>query len=263
MNFLETIIASKKEEVASRKRHTLRSKLEDMPKYDYPRLSLGRALAEKEVAIIAEIKKASPSKKVLREDFDPLEIARQFVRGGASALSVLTDERFFQGRLEFIESMRHLVNVPVLRKDFIIDPYQLYESRACGADAVLLIAAALEPGRLHDLVDEAGSLGMECLVEVHDEEEIDALDFSKIGLVGLNNRDLETFETDIWTSVRLSKYIGPGTIRVSESGISTSRDLDLLISHDIHAFLIGEYFMRAEDPGKALHELVDGVGRAG
>jgi indole-3-glycerol phosphate synthase len=256
MNFLETILAAKREEIAERKRSVLRSRLEDMPKYALPRRSLRAALAEKDMAVIAEIKKASPSRSVIRADFDPLAIARRYLQGGAHAISVLTDERFFQGRLEYIERMRHFVDVPILRKDFILDAYQLHEARAFGADAVLLIAAALSPGQVTDLAGGAAELGLECLVEVHHEDELEGLDLRTLGIIGVNNRDLMTFETDMMTSVRLRKSIPAEVPIVSESGITCAADLRLLQRHGIHAVLIGEYFMRAEDPGAALQELL-------
>lgn len=259
MNFLETILAAKREETALRKKTILRSRLEDMPGYGAPRLSLSRALAGRDMAVVAEIKKASPSRRVLREDFDPLLIARQYLDGGAHALSVLTDEKFFQGKLDFIGTMRHAVSVPILRKDFIIDSYQLYEARAYGADAVLLIVAALDQSCLYDLAEECRLLGMQSVVEVHTEDEIDGLDFSRIDLVGINNRDLMTFDTDVLTSVRLRKFIPAETGVISESGIRTPQDLRLLMDHHIHAVLIGEQFMKADNPGVALRDLLAGV----
>jgi len=259
MSFLQTILEYKKEEVAARKKSVLRSTLEDMPQYSLQRLGFAHAVQGKDMAVIAEIKKASPSKSVLRADFDPLEIARQYHRAEASALSVLTDEKFFMGQLEFMAKIRNFVPLPILRKDFIIDQYQLYEARAFGADAVLLIVAALEPSRLRELHAEAQELGLDVLVEVHSEDEVDTLDLASVSLVGINNRDLMTFETDIMTSVRVKKYLPSHITVVSESGISSPRDLDLLMGHGIHAVLIGEHFMRADDPGKALHELLAGV----
>lgn len=259
MNFLETILAAKREEVAHRKKTVLRARLEDMPGYALPRLSLARSLSGRDMAVVAEIKKASPSRHLLREEFDPLRIARQFVEGGASALSVLTDEKFFQGRLDFLTTVRHAVTVPILRKDFVLDAYQLYEARAYGADAVLLIAAALDSVLLLDLAEEAKLLGLEPLVEVHTEEEIEALQYSRIDLIGINNRDLQTFDADVLTSVRLRKLIPPEVTVVSESGIRTPQDLRLLMDHHIHAALIGEHFMRAAEPGAALRELLAGV----
>lgn len=252
MSFLSTIVAHKREEVAARKRMVPPTQLETMPGFKRETLSLAAALRDKEIAVIAEIKKASPSKDVIRKDFDPVAIAQEYVQGGASAISVLTDERFFLGRLEYIWQIRHVAPVPILRKDFIVDPYQLSEARAHGADAVLLIAAILEPHQLADLHAQAGSLGLECLIEVHKEDEIDALDMETVGMIGINNRDLDTFETDLSTSVRLGSHIPPGKIIVSESGISSGDDIEMLMGHGIHAFLIGEFLMRAEHPGKAL-----------
>ncbi len=256
MNFLETILSHKREEVTARKQSVLRSRLEDLPKFSYPRISLLSALQGKELAVIAEIKKASPSKQVIREHFEPLQLAREFVRGGASALSVLTDEKFFRGKLEYIEKMRNFITVPILRKDFIIDRYQLYEAKAYGADAVLLIAAALTREELSDLHDEASGLGLECLVEIHNEDEIEKLNLDQIKLVGINNRDLMSFEVDILTSVTLKKYLPPSVLIVSESGIATAKDIELLMGNDIHAVLIGEHFMKSPQPGRLLAEML-------
>lgn len=256
MNFLETILTHKREEVAARKQAVLRSQLEDMPKFSYPRISLLGALQGKDLAVIAEIKKASPSKQVIREHFEPLQLAREYLHGGASALSVLTDEKFFQGKLEFIEKMRNFVTVPILRKDFIIDRYQLYEAKAYGADAVLLIAAVLQREELSDLYEEAVDLGLECLVEVHNEDDIEKLDMNRVALVGINNRDLMTFEVDILRSITLKKYLPHSVVVVSESGITTAKDLELLMSNDIHAVLIGEHFMRSPYPGRLLAEML-------
>lgn len=259
MNFLETILTVKREEIALRKRTVLRSRLEDLPRYELPRRSLRAALAGQDMAIIAEVKKASPSRQVIRQDFDPLAIARRYAAAGAHGVSVLTDEHFFQGRLEHLDRIRTFVDVPLLRKDFILDAYQLHEARAYGADAVLLIAAAMAPGALHDLAAEAAEIGLETLVEVHHEEELEGLDPARFSLVGVNNRDLMTFETDLMTSVRLRKHLPPEVTVVSESGITGPSDLLLLRRHGIHAVLIGEYFMRAEDPGRALQDLLAAV----
>lgn len=256
MNFLDTILAEKQEEVLARKKAAPLSVLKQMPHFDRKTISLSEALRGKQLAVIAEIKKASPSKGVLREQFNPLEIAKEYVRAGASAISVLTDLKFFQGRLEYIRDMRDSVPIPVLRKDFIIDEYQIYESKACGADAILLIAAALQPRQLSDFVSTSSELGLECLVEVHNKEEVDALDFSLVKIVGINNRDLTTFEADLSTSLRLRRHIPSDAVVVSESGITSREDLDRLMSNGIHAVLIGEAFMRAEYPGKALAELI-------
>jgi len=205
------------------------------------------------------MKKASPSKGIIREPFDPTAIACGYVGAGASALSVLTDVRFFQGSLATLTLVRSLVSVPLLRKDFILDPYQLAEAKAYGADAVLLIAAAIEPARLLDLQHEAAALGLECLVEVHTEEEIASLDQGKCRIIGINNRDLATFTADLSVSLKLRPLIDRDIVVVSESGISTADDLRRLIAADIHAVLIGEAFMRKERPGEALAQLLGEV----
>ncbi len=256
MNMLETILSHKREEITARKRAKSVGQLEAMPLFAVPRRSLIRALKGKAMAVIAEIKKASPSKGVIREVFDPVLIAKQYVEGGASALSVLTDEKFFQGRLEFLSLIRPTVSVPLLRKDFILDDYQLVEAKAHGADAVLLIAATLEPAALTRLFAEAKRLELECLVEVHDEREVAALDFRAIQLIGINNRDLTTLETDLSTTSRVKRLLPPHVTVVSESGITTHQDLEQLMTEGIHVALIGESLMRAEDPGKALKELL-------
>jgi indole-3-glycerol phosphate synthase len=168
----------------------------------------------------------------------------------------LTDRKFFQGSLSYIDNMRDVVSIPILRKDFIIDSYQLYESRVYGADVILLIAAALDKSRLKDLYEEAGELGLECLIEVHNEEELRSLTMRDIKLLGINNRDLTTFETDLETSLRLKKLVPSDVIVVSESGINTRADIDRLLDSGIRAMLIGESLMRAKSPGKALAELL-------
>jgi indole-3-glycerol phosphate synthase len=260
MNLLETILLHKRQEVAARRKDCPAERLKDMPLFAKPTVSLKARLAGRHIRVIAEIKKASPSRGVIREPFDLASIARDYVSGGAAALSVLTDTRFFQGNLSSLALIRTLVKVPLLCKDFILDPYQLIEAKAHGADAVLLIAAALEPVRLLELSAEATALGLECLVEVHSESELASLDLGRCELVGINNRDLATFTTDLSVSLRLRPLIPRETIVVSESGISTADDLRQLIAADINAVLIGEAFMRQESPGNALAALLDAVG---
>lgn len=255
MTMLNEILTHKREEVRQRKKATTLAQLRDSEYFSFRRLSLQRALRRRTPAIIAEVKKASPSRGVLREEFDPLAIARQYIEHGASAISVLTDEKFFQGKLQFISSMRTFVNVPLLRKDFIIDRFQLCEAKAAGADAVLLIAAALDRPALNDLHDEARSIDLECLVEVHSREEIESLDFDRVRLVGINNRDLATFRTTIETSLQLRKFVPEDVTIVSESGIAKPADISRLMEHGINAFLVGETLMKAENPGLALREL--------
>ncbi len=254
MNILANILEKKREEVALRKRQRPVSELTAAPEYDRTCFSLHDALKGDDLSVIAEIKKASPSKGVIRENFDPVKIAREYVEAGANALSVLTVEQFFQGKLEFITKIR--APIPVLRKDFIIDPYQVHEAKSAGADAILLIVAALDPSRLRDLYSLAVSIGLECLVEVHSADEIAALDLSQVRCIGINNRDLTTFATDINVSAALRSHIPASITVVSESGIGNGEDIAFLAGHGIHAVLVGEAFMRAASPGEALRQFL-------
>lgn len=206
-------------------------------------------------AVIAEVKRASPSKGLLREHFDPADIARSYERGGAACLSVLTDREYFQGSAEHLVAARSACALPVLRKDFMIDSYQVFEARAMGADCILLIAAALEVGVMRELESAAEGLGMAVLVEVHDEEELEAALALRTPLVGINNRDLRTFETRLETTIELRKLVPKERIIVSESGVLEEKDVRLLRGARVQAFLVGEAFMRAADPGQALEQL--------
>jgi indole-3-glycerol phosphate synthase len=206
-------------------------------------------------AVIAEIKRASPSKGLIREDFDPPEIARQYESAGAACLSVLTDEKYFQGHDDYLVAARSACNLPVLRKDFVVDQYQLFEARALGADCVLLIVSALDIMKLTVLHDTARNLGLDVLIEVHDSVELQAALSLRPTLVGINNRNLKTFETSLDTTLKLLDQIPDGVMVVTESGIHSRANVDLMRSHDVHAFLVGEAFMRAHDPGAALREL--------
>jgi indole-3-glycerol phosphate synthase len=206
--------------------------------------------------IIAEIKKASPSKGLIRADFDPISIARSYKKGGAAALSILTDEPYFQGKLAYLQQVRAVVDLPLLRKDFIIDPYQVWEARAAGADAVLLIVAALEDTMLESLFNLARGIDMDVLVEVHDEREMERAARLNPPLVGVNNRNLKTFEVSLETTRDLLPKRPEGTLFVSESGFSTREELEKLRGWGVNAFLIGETLMRAEEPGDALRLLV-------
>ena len=259
MNFLETILARKREEVASRKRALPVAALMERPAFGRIPISLAGALLRHRPAVIAELKKASPSRSTIREEFDPLPIAAQLESNGASALSVLTDTEFFQGSIAILEQLRPAVSLPLLRKDFIIDEYQVYETKAAGADALLLIVAALDREKLLGLKDLSDSLGLECLVEVHDEKDIETLAGCRCTLIGVNNRDLTSFSVDLGTSYRLRAALPPGSITVSESGISTSRELKAILDAGYHAALIGESLMKAEKPGEALASLLEGV----
>jgi len=206
-------------------------------------------------AVIAEIKKASPSKGLLRKEFDPAAIARSYAQHGAACLSVLTDRQFFQGCSEDLSAARNACPLPVLRKDFIVDPYQIYESRALGADCVLLIVAALELPRMQELEAVAESLGMGVLVEVHSRAELDLALQLETPLIGINNRDLRTFETRLETTLALAPFIPAPRIVVTESGILAPEHVGRLQERGVHAFLVGEALMRAPDPGAALARL--------
>jgi indole-3-glycerol phosphate synthase len=256
MNILEEILEHKRQEIALAKKTVSLEQLKDMPDFARKCYSLQEALGGKDTAIIAEIKKASPSKKIIREDFNPLEIAREYVNGGASALSVLTDKKYFQGDIHFIADMRSSVPIPILRKDFIIDSYQLVEAKAFGADAVLLIAAAMKPELLRDLFNEAIAFGLECLVEVHKIEELNILNYIPIKIIGINNRNLSNFAVDISTTIRVASRIPKDIIIVSESGITGRTNINRLNAHGIHTVLVGESLMRSSHPGEALHALL-------
>jgi indole-3-glycerol phosphate synthase len=208
--------------------------------------------AEGKAAVIAEVKKASPSKGVLRENFVPADIARSYERGGAACLSVLTDVQFFKGSVAYLEEARAACSLPVLRKDFIVDPYQILEARAMGADCILLIAAALLPEQMRDLEAYAHSLGLAVLVEVHDENELVQALTLKTPLIGINNRNLRTFQTSIDTTIGMLEMVPEERIVVTESGILSRVDVERLQAMDVQTFLVGEAFMRADDPGTEL-----------
>ncbi|NLZ11237.1 MAG: indole-3-glycerol phosphate synthase TrpC [Alcaligenaceae bacterium] len=206
-------------------------------------------------AVIAEIKKASPSKGVIRENFNPAEIAASYAAHGAACLSVLTDVQFFQGSYDYLRQARAACALPVLRKDFMIDPYQIAHARAIGADCILLIVAALSPNQLHEMEALAMELGMDVLVEVHDRDELDVALQMKTRLLGINNRNLRTFEVSLQNTIDMLPLIPNDKLVVTESAILAKEDVDLMRSHNVNAFLVGERFMRAEDPGLALKEL--------
>ncbi|WP_448872556.1 indole-3-glycerol phosphate synthase TrpC [Desulfobulbus propionicus] len=251
---LDTIVVRKHEEVAALKRRGLPTM--DRP-VEPPRGFIQALVNAPGVAIIAEAKKASPSKGVIQPDFDPVRIARSYKQGGAHCLSVLTDVDFFQGALDYIPLVRETVDLPVLRKDFIIDPLQIEEARAVGADAVLLIAAILEADRLREFRLLAESLGMDALVEVHDEQELDSALRAESRLIGINNRNLNDFTVNLETTFRLKKKIPAGIPVVSESGISTVEDMRRLKEAGITAALIGESLMRAGRQDQLLREFLD------
>ncbi|MDE2259689.1 MAG: indole-3-glycerol phosphate synthase TrpC [Betaproteobacteria bacterium] len=258
-DILQRIVATKIHEIAAAKRRipdqTVAEAAQNaLPLRDFVG-ALRLRLAQGGPAVIAEVKKASPSKGVLREDFKPAEIAMSYAQHGATCLSVLTDREYFQGGVEALQSVRSACMLPVLRKDFIVDPYQVYESRAMGADALLLIVAVLAQAQLVALADLAHSLGLAVLVEVHDEEELARALKLKTPLIGINNRNLRTFETHLETTLQLRERVPPDRILITESGITSAADVAMMRAQGVHAFLVGEIFMRAPDPGAALAQL--------
>lgn len=256
-DILNRILRRKQQEVAERSSNVSLEMLasQDMPPVRGFKAALQSRVERNQAAVIAEVKKASPSKGVIREDFDPVQIAQSYERGGAACLSVLTDVDFFQGCDEYLTMARNATSLPVLRKDFIVDSYQIYESRSLGADCILLIVAALSDQQLREFYHLAVELGMDVLVEVHDREELNrALPLEK-ALLGINNRNLRTFYTSLETTFSLLPSIPEGRLVVTESGIHTIDDVAAMRGHNVNAFLVGEAFMRAEDPGLRLLEM--------
>ena len=254
---LREIVEHKRAELdraqSARPSEELERRLADAP----PVRSFAAALAARSpMALIAEVKRASPSAGLIRRDFNPAEVASAYERGGAACISVLTDEKFFQGSLDDLVNVRHAVSVPVLRKDFLIDRYQVLEARAAGADCVLLIAECLDHCRLRELYFFASELGMEALVEIHDAENLDRVLELEPALVGINNRNLRTFVTDLEHTVQLAPRVAAQTILVSESGIRTGADVARLQAAGVRAILVGETLMRASDPAVKIAELL-------
>ena len=258
-DILKKICHRKVEEVSARAERLplaeLRARLADAPPVRGFAAALGRQVAAGRPAVIAEIKRASPSKGVLRAEFHPAEIAASYERGGAACLSVLTDVDFFQGSDAFLQQARAACRLPVIRKDFIIDPYQVYEARAIGADCILLIAACLVDGALRDLNGLAQELGMDVLVEIHDAAELTRALAVPGRLVGINNRNLRTFEVSLETTLGLMGSVPNNRLLVTESGILGPTDVALMRARGIHAFLVGEAFMRVPDPGAELKRM--------
>ncbi len=257
-NILETIVGHKRTEVAAHREAVPLERLKEEISKLPPARSLGGALRKPgEVALIAEIKKASPSKGVIREDFDPVAIAKVYTESGAAAISVLTDEKFFQGSPEYLRRVREVTDIPLLRKDFIIDAYQIYQARFLGADAILLIAGILEIGELMNFQLLARELGLECLVEVHTGAELAKALVAGAKIIGINNRDLRVFKTDLNTTFKLKNLISdPGIIVVSESGINTREDVLRLLENGVDAMLVGESLMRKPDIAAQVHYLL-------
>jgi indole-3-glycerol phosphate synthase len=258
-DILKKILARKVEEVDARNRavslQELSQRVADADAVRGFLSALRTRVADGRPAVIAEIKKASPSRGVLRKDFVPAQIAESYERGGAACLSVLTDIDFFQGADAYLQHARAACSLPVLRKDFIIDPYQVYEARVIGADCILLIAAALGDAMLAELLQLAEHLHMDCLVEVHDALELERVLQTQAPLIGINNRDLRSFETSLDVTLDMLGQIPDDRLVVTESGIHTTDDVSLMRGHGVHAFLVGEAFMKAPDPGEKLAEL--------
>jgi indole-3-glycerol phosphate synthase len=252
VSILERILEVKRAEIVSAKKDFSPGHLEELARQAPPPRDFIGALRAKNPAVIAEIKRASPSKGVLRADFDPAAIARSYEQGGAACLSVLTDVQFFQGSPEHLQAARAACRLPALRKDFVIDPYQVLESRAMGADCILLIAACLSPRQMSELESLADTLRMAVLVEVHDRAELDIALRLKTPLIGVNNRNLKTFETRLETTLELVADAPKERILITESGILSRADVARLRNGGVGAFLVGEAFMRTPDPGKTL-----------
>ncbi len=258
-DILARIVARKFEEIAERAARVSLAQLRSRAAAASPVRGFARALeakiAQGQPAVIAEVKKASPSKGVIRADFDPAAIARSYERGGAACLSVLTDVDFFQGADAYLQAARAACALPVLRKDFTVDPYQVFEARALGADCILLIVAALDDATLHELFDCAQALGLDVLVEVHDADELERALALPGGVLGINNRNLRSFEVSLGTTLTLKDQVPEGRRIVTESGILAPADVALMRQAGIDAFLVGEAFMRAPEPGEELARL--------
>jgi indole-3-glycerol phosphate synthase len=253
---LEKIVASKKEELKQHKKAAPVSEMEARIARSAGTLDFASALKGDSVRLIAEVKKASPSRGILCPEFDPMALARTYADNGAAAISVLTEEKYFGGHLNHLSEIRKEIVIPLLRKDFIFDPYQVYESRACGTDALLLIAAILEPEQLDELLSLSHELGLNCLVEVHNENELEMALHSGAQIIGINNRDLKTFNVDIGTTQRLRPLVPKDKTVVSESGISRRQDMKYLKKWGVDAALVGEALLTAGDIAIKMRELL-------
>lgn len=258
--YLDKIVDHKKKEIQKQKHAVPIEVIKDSETMEHPTRPFAKCLIDKmhkkENAVIAEVKKASPSKGLIREDFNPTEIAKSYEQGGATCVSVLTDQNFFQGHNDYIQEVKAACELPIIRKDFIIEPYQIYEARSIGADCILLIAAILDDAKLQIFMELASALEMDTLIEIHDQEELERVLPLKPELIGINNRNLKTFETNLYTSIELAKKIPEDIMIITESGIHTREDVELMNRHDIFGFLIGESLMRVEHPHKKLELLI-------
>jgi len=256
-SILEKIVDQTKSDLKKRKREVSLKDLESFECFEKDRKSFSDNLKKKsDVSIIAEVKKASPSKGIIRPDFNALQIAESYCRNGASALSVLTDKPFFKGSLKYLEQISKEISIPLLRKDFIIDPYQIIEAKAYGADAVLIIVTISKGNQLSELLTAAKESGIDALVECYGQEDIERIDWDEVKILGVNNRDLHTFDVDVHKGIGILNQAPQHVITVSESGLSRAEDLITLYSNGIDAALIGEYFMRQAEPGDALRSML-------
>jgi indole-3-glycerol phosphate synthase len=253
---LNKIVAQKKVEVEQKKKAVAIACLQERIARQKPSLDFALALKSDHIRLIAEVKKASPSRGMLKPNFNPTELAQTYAEGGATAISVLTESNYFMGSIEHLEAIKEVVQLPLLRKDFIFDPYQVYESRAYGADALLLIAAILSQRQLKELISLSHGLGLKCLVEVHNEGELERAIISESEIIGINNRDLNTFSVDINTTRRLRPLVPEEKIVVSESGIKSQRDIEKLRYWRVDAVLVGEALVTAADIRAKMKELL-------
>ena len=255
MSFLQKILDVKKEEVSELRRKFTRGSFRSIEMFGKRRLGLETALSDKtKINIIAEIKKASPSKGILKNDFDHTAIAKSYLKCGADVISVLTDKQFFQGDISFLKDITKIKTVPLLRKDFIIDEFQVLEAKANGADAVLLIAEALSAQQIDELTEAAKANDLEVLLELHSEKQLDKIDFARNKIIGINNRDLETFNVNIRTTEEIAKQLPNDVLIVSESGINSEVVLGQLKKINVNAVLVGEHFMKSDNIEKSLKE---------
>jgi len=258
MTMLKKILDVKKEEVAELRRKYSRESFRESKMFGIKRINLETALRKKrKINLIAEIKKASPSKGILKKDFDYFEIAKSYMRGGADAISILTDKQFFHGDVSYLKEIAEIKIVPLLRKDFIIDEFQILQAKANGADAILLIAEALSKEQIKELSNAAFENDLEVLLEVHSEKQLKKIDFGINKIIGINNRDLETFKVDIQTTNELVKQLPGECIIVSESGISSKFDLNYLKNIGVHAVLVGEHFMKSKNLEESLTKFIE------
>lgn len=257
--FLEEILSLKREEIFLEERRNPLDSIKRGKGKKFSSKSLKKKLKKKGISVIAEVKKSSPSHGVILEDYFPENIARSYERNGASAISVLTEKNFFLGDDLHLSSIKKLVNLPVLRKDFIISEYQIYQSKKIGADAVLLIARCLERDELEKFIKVAKSIKIECVVEIHNEDDLKKIEGLKIDIIGVNNRDLKTFEVNLETSFRLKDLLPSNSLVISESGIKTSEDIKALKEKGFNGILIGEVLLKSPSPGEKLMELLKGA----